>query len=156
MKLKLALLIAIITLGVTFAYFNPVTHDLLFKEPENGNPLAYLKKLPEIKTPIPANPGSKTTRKPSTESSRNRTEVSEAEAIANQVPNEEVSRTVLQILAARKLADGISLSVTDREIILYGQVRSESDLSKIVEILERARESRRIHLEHVIRGNTTP
>lgn len=61
---------------------------------------------------------------------------------ANTIPNANLSRILLQILAARKLAQGISLSVSDQILSVGGTVDSEQKKRAIVEILEKARESR--------------
>lgn len=152
MKFRVGLLAATLVLIVVVAYLHPVTNDLLFQEPEKGNPLGYLKNLPEPRTPAPPAPSS-TTGKAAPSLSENQGEPVEETVPSNQVSNGEVSRILLQILAARKLADGISLSVTDREIIVYGNVTSEEDLDRIVDILDRGRESRTINLQFVTRAN---
>lgn len=61
---------------------------------------------------------------------------------ANTTPNEQLSRVLLQILAARKLTQGISISVSDRILGVGGTVDSEQKKKDILEVLEKARESR--------------
>jgi hypothetical protein len=72
-----------------------------------------------------------------------------AASAANQVPNPEVARVLMQVLRARKLAGGISLGVSDTEIVVHGSVPSQEHLDKIVAILERGREARRLDISRV-------
>lgn len=72
-----------------------------------------------------------------------------APVVANQVPNPEVARVLMQILRARKLASGISLSVSDTEIAVHGSVASQEQLDQIVAIIEKGRETRRLDLSRV-------
>ena len=55
-----------------------------------------------------------------------------------------MSRVLLQILAAKKLADGISLMVTDNSVVVAGTVDSDQKRKQILEIIEKGRETRRI------------
>jgi hypothetical protein len=66
-----------------------------------------------------------------------------------QVPNPEVARVLMQVLRARKLAGGISLSVSDTEIAVHGSVPSQEHLDKIRAILEMGREARKLDLSRV-------
>jgi hypothetical protein len=62
----------------------------------------------------------------------------------NQVPNAELGRTLMQILKARKLAAGISISVSNEVITVFGEVQSEEEKTALLEILDKAREARRV------------
>ncbi len=62
----------------------------------------------------------------------------------NQTPNETVSRVLFQILAAKGLARGISLEVSDGSIAIYGEVASEDMRQQIVGVIEKGREGRRL------------
>jgi hypothetical protein len=68
----------------------------------------------------------------------------EPSAAQNRVANDVVSRVLLQILAAKKVADGISLVVTDNSVVVAGTVGSDEKRKQILEIIEKGRETRRI------------
>jgi hypothetical protein len=65
-------------------------------------------------------------------------------ARANRTPNETVSRVLLQILAAKGLARGIALEVSDESIKIFGEVDSDDKRQTIVTLVEKGRESRRL------------
>ena len=62
----------------------------------------------------------------------------------NQVPNEQLRKVLMQIFAAKKLAEGVSLSVTDDEVSLAGEVASAEERKQILDIVDKGREARRI------------
>ncbi|MBM3790525.1 MAG: hypothetical protein FJW35_09280 [Acidobacteria bacterium] len=68
----------------------------------------------------------------------------------NQTPNAVVSRVLIQILAAKKLADGISIGTTDDAVIVAGIVDTEEMRRRILEIVDKAREARRIEARDLI------
>jgi hypothetical protein len=68
----------------------------------------------------------------------------EPSAAQNRVANDVVSRVLLQILTAKKVADGISLVVTDNSVVVAGTVASDEKRKQILEIIEKGRETRRI------------
>jgi hypothetical protein len=55
----------------------------------------------------------------------------------------------MQILAAKKLASELSMSVTDTEIALHGTVDSRETLNRILEIVDKGREYRKINVDNV-------
>lgn len=65
-------------------------------------------------------------------------------ALHNRVDNATVELVLLQILAAKKLGDGIALSVTDGFVRVAGTAGSEDDRRRILDIIEKGRESRQI------------
>jgi hypothetical protein len=73
----------------------------------------------------------------------------EPEVVQNVVPNRDVARVLMQILAAKKLADGISISVSDEAVMIHGEVSSSAKLDEIVAVVEKGRESRKIESSHV-------
>ena len=68
----------------------------------------------------------------------------------NQVPNQEVGRVLLQILAGQKLHDGISISVTDKYIRVAGELDSEEKKHQLLKILDGGREARRIDTRSLV------
>ena len=74
----------------------------------------------------------------------------EPPAVLNTVENQVVSRVVLQILAARNLASGIVLSTSDQVIIVEGTVDSIEKRNQILDVIEKAREARRIDAERLV------
>lgn len=71
-------------------------------------------------------------------------------AVQNQVPNRQLASTLLQIMGARGLAYGVSLSVTDDTIEVNGETASAENRATILEIIEQGRESRRIVIQHFV------
>jgi len=69
--------------------------------------------------------------------------------IQNQIPNRQLASTLLQIMAARSLAYGVSLSVTDETIEINGETDSEESRAAILEIIEKGRESRKIVIQQL-------
>lgn len=59
-------------------------------------------------------------------------------------PNRETARVLLGILKAQGLAYGISLTVSDEVLGVQGEVSSEEDKTRIIEILEKGRGHRRL------------
>ncbi len=62
----------------------------------------------------------------------------------NQVPNETVSRILMQVLAAKGLARGISLEVSGQSIEVFGEVDSNEKRDAIISLIEKGRESRQL------------
>ena len=58
--------------------------------------------------------------------------------------NRQLASTILGILAARQLASGISLTVTDDVLAVIGQVGDEKKKREILEVLDNARGHRRL------------
>jgi hypothetical protein len=58
--------------------------------------------------------------------------------------NRQLGSTILGILAARKLASGISLTVTDEVVAVVGKVDQEEQKRGILDVLEKARGARRL------------
>lgn len=153
---KLVLLAAVFV-GAYYLYQRPEIRELFEKSEPKEDPLAFLTDLPEIKP------------KPIPDRSRNRrplrnleaetasqaeieTEVDEAEAVPeyqNQVPNEQLRKVFMQILAAKKLTDGVSLSVNDDHISIVGSVASSAQRDQILDVIEKGREARRIDARHL-------
>ncbi len=67
-----------------------------------------------------------------------------APAAAARSPNELVSRVLMQALAAKKLAAGISLQVSDDAIEAFGEVPSAEDRAALLRLLEKGSEGRRV------------
>ena len=70
--------------------------------------------------------------------------------MSNQVPNRQVASVLLQILAARSLASGVSLSVSDEQIEVIGETASAENRATILEVIEKGRENRKIVAELLV------
>jgi hypothetical protein len=135
------------------AYQHPKVKQLFNSPEKKENPLAFLEDLPEL-TPKPL-PPKRTPRSPrpvpqvpreqeTVEVRDGAVEDTEVIEYQNQVPNEELRRVLMQILAARKLASGISLIVTDRRVEVVGEVQDAESRRKILETVDKGREARRL------------
>lgn len=71
-------------------------------------------------------------------------------AVRNQIDNKTVERVLLQILAAKRLSDGVTLSVTDESVRVEGAVASEESRRQILDIIEKGREARRIDAKDLL------
>jgi hypothetical protein len=147
--------LAIGTLILAGGYFlsqRPEIRELFRESKSQGDPLAFLEKLPELTPKQEARKPPGRQRKRSA-SSRNTAapvadltteEIESSPEDYNQVPNEEVRKVLMQILAAKKLSRGISLSVTDRLVTVTGEVSTSGKRKQILDIIERGREARSI------------
>ena len=63
---------------------------------------------------------------------------------ADSMPNDTVSRALLQAMAARGLSSGISLEVTDRVIRVFGHVESAGRRRAVLALIENGRETRQV------------
>ncbi|HLV01040.1 MAG TPA: hypothetical protein VKZ59_07220 [Acidobacteriota bacterium] len=146
---KLALLLALLLLligGAYWAYQDPKVRSLFATSSERPeNPLDFLEDLPEI-TPRPE----ATSRNRSSAGRRAPAQASQSQASEqqpqpeNQVANEEVARVMMQILAAKGLASGINLAVTDEKVILSGEVFSQEQRQAIIDTVQKGREARQV------------
>ncbi len=66
------------------------------------------------------------------------------------VPNEVVTSTLLGILKARGLAYGIALSVSDRQLLVEGEVDSPEKRRQILDILEKGRGRRSLQADRLV------
>lgn len=66
------------------------------------------------------------------------------------VPNHQVTRVLLGILKAEGLAYGISLSVNDREVLVDGEVDSQEERKRIIQILDRGRGRRELKTDGLV------
>lgn len=120
------------------------------------DPLKFLQDLPEVGKPeyqAPARSRRKPARHPNEFAPPDPDKEPKSQASESpppQVDNAEVQRVLLQIMAAQGLAKGISLSVTDTQIVVAGTVESESRRERILELLDKGRERRRISAEDLI------
>jgi hypothetical protein len=69
---------------------------------------------------------------------------------APELSNDETGRVLLQILAARKLATGITLAVSDDSITVVGSVPSAEARSQILDVLNKGRGARRLLSDQLI------
>jgi hypothetical protein len=148
------LLIAVVAAGGYYAWQEPRVQGLFRGGPVRENPLDFLEDIPEPQVPEPdssaAQPrGSRQPRTAEVPESTAPAPAAAPSAVSNQVPNDEVGRVLIQILRAQGLSDGISLSVTDEEVAVFGSVPSRERLQEIVSVIEKGRESRRITVEAV-------
>jgi hypothetical protein len=68
----------------------------------------------------------------------------------NRTPNETVSRVLMQVLAAKGLARGISLEVSDGSIAIFGEVDSDDKRERIISLVEKGREGRHLDAGRLI------
>lgn len=134
-----------VALGAYFLYRSPQIQELI--QPPNSVPAKVdLPPAPPVKRPEP------TPRSQPATPSRSGGQTSPAET-ESQVPNREVARVLLQILAARGLAGSINLSVTDERIEVLGEVESQQERATVLEVLEKGRESRQIVADQLVVRN---
>ncbi len=149
-------LVAVLILGAAgyYVYQLPEVNVLFQSERRPENPLDFLENLPEPKVPEPAPRSPAKSPKPRPAIAAPTPQATSPEVTEpvgeNQVPNGEVGRTLMQILAARKLASGLSMSVTDTEIALHGTVDSREKLRQILDTVEKGREYRKINTDDLI------
>ncbi|GAB4229652.1 MAG: hypothetical protein Kow00109_01010 [Acidobacteriota bacterium] len=141
--------------GAAFAYWSGCWNDprvrslVVSRGTDRAEaPLRFLEKLPSPGPP-PRRPADREKAPPRARSTAPSEPEPPRPSEANQVPNAVVARTLLQILRAQGLASGISLAVTDTEVQVYGAVPSAERLRRIVAVLERGREARRINVDAV-------
>ncbi|HRR56335.1 MAG TPA: hypothetical protein P5057_05170 [Acidobacteriota bacterium] len=153
----------LLVLGVYQWSLDPRVATLLEGPKQRGRPLGFLEELPPVS--VPETESSKGKRKlvPPTPDTREggfpteeRNPRDSERVVVNQVENSVVAKTLLQILQAQGLADGISLAVSDQEIKVFGEVRDRATLDRIVSVLERGRETRRIDLEAIAITGSPP
>jgi hypothetical protein len=142
---------AALLIGSYYLYQRPEIRVLFATPKEEGDPLAFLNDLPEIKpnsSPKQPNPRYRPRKLEPVPESETPPAEQEAEPLEeefiNQVPNDQLRRVFLQILAAKKLAHGVSLSVTDDQVLLMGVVDTAEKRQQILDIIDRGREARRI------------
>lgn len=137
-----------------YVYHLPEVNVLFQSETRPARPLDFLENLPEpeVRKPTPR-PRAERRSAPQPQSPPSAPEAPSVDNIQpageNQVPNGEVGRILMQILAAKKLASGLSMSVTDTEIALHGTVESRDTLKRILEVVEKGREYRAINLDNL-------
>lgn len=138
-------------------YSRPEIRALFESAEKQGDPLDFLEDLPEVtpKPPPQKQPSASERQAPNTTErapSREGPLPSGQEAapdVQNQVPNDEVAHVMMAILAAKKLGRHLSISVTDDQIIVYGEVDSAQEKQQIREILEKGRETREVNTDHL-------
>jgi hypothetical protein len=138
-------------------YQQPEIRVLFQASQQKGDPLEFLENLPKVspKPPPPKLPSrmQRPAQNPPAASSPASREVQAPDPdVHNQVPNDEVARAMLGILAARKLGRHLSVTVTDKEITVYGEVGSAEERQQIRDILEKGREMRRVNVENLTVG----
>ncbi len=148
-------IMAVLILGAVgyYVYNLPEVNVLFQSEKRPEEPLDFLENLPEPKIPEPAPRKPRKAPEPSPKPAvaapaPQKTPPEVAEPVGqNQVPNAVVARTLMQILAAKKLASGLSLSVTDTEIAIHGTVDSREKAREILDVIEKGREYRKINTD---------
>lgn len=139
----LAILAVILLVGGYAFYRSPQGQEIFTRPDRDENPLEFLENLPEIE-PIEPRPESQRPRRGPTAGQQPQDDAEPAAPYRNRVPNPEVASTVMQILAARGLASGVSISVSDTHVEVSGTVPSRTARKQILDVLEKAREARQI------------
>lgn len=137
----LAILAAILVVGGYAFYRSPQGQEIFTRPDREESPLEFLERLPEIE---PMEPKPQRNRQDAAPERQSQDVAEPAAPYRNRVPNSEVASTVMQILAARGLASGVSVSASDTRVEVSGTVKSRADREQILDILEKAREARRI------------
>ena len=140
-------LVGLLAAAVYFLSQDPKVRSLFESAPARENPLEFLENLPEPKVPPPVVERKKP-QKPATPE-LDPEPPDDPEVVQNVVPNRDGARVLMQILAAKKLADGISISVSDEAVMIHGEVSSSAKLDEILTVVEKGRESRKIDSSHV-------
>lgn len=139
----LAILAAILVVGGYAFYRSPQGQEIFTRPDREESPLEFLERLPDIE-PIETKPQPLRNRQDAVPDRQSQRAAEPAAPYRNRVPNSEVASTVMQILAARGLASGVSVSASDTRVEVSGTVKSRADREQILDILEKAREARRI------------
>jgi hypothetical protein len=148
-------LVGLLAAAVYFLSQDPKVRSLFESAPARENPLEFLENLPEPKVPPPVVERKKPQKPAPPEVDPEPS--NEPEVVQNMVPNRDVARVLMQILAAKKLADGISISVSDEAVVIHGEVSSSAKLDEIVAVVEKGRESRKIDTTHLsVASNQEP
>ena len=77
-------------------------------------------------------------------------ETRESSSGRNQIDNSTVGRVLLQILTAKGLAEGITLGISDESVMVAGTVDSKEKRKQILDIIDQAREARRIEAKDLV------
>ncbi len=158
----LAAILVVVCWGAYELYQDPRVQEI-FREPapqslSNPPPPVEIPHLPEKPEPEkkPAEVWAGTVGT-TNETKPNRTDLPPAEeeqkeppAAKNQVANDVVSRVLLQVLAARKLVYSVSIGVTDKVVTVTGVVDSEEKRDQILDIINKARETRRVDATNLV------
>ncbi len=134
----------ILLVAVAHVYRDPRIQDLFRSVPRAGS----ARKLP-VRPATPSVPQSPARAIPArapaaAEKNGGPPEERGVPAIPNQIPNETVSRVLLQILGAKGLSRGVSLEVSDESIRVLGEVDSNDKRQAIISLIEKGRESRKL------------
>lgn len=135
----------ILLVAAAHVYRDPRVQDLFRSVPKAGSAKKQIVR-PATRAPLeqPTNAGSSAAPVAVVKNQAPPQEHDIASARPNQTPNETVSRVLLQILAAKGLARGIALEVSDESIRIFGEVDSDDKRQKIIGLIEKGRESRRL------------
>jgi hypothetical protein len=156
--------IALVGWGAWRLYQHPQVQDLFRDSGHAGGPKSVRKKPTQDRPAVertqemPNSSNAAARRKKAAAAAGKKEEGQAAEeqaaepSVQNSVANDVVTRVVFQILAAKKLSDGVALSTSDTAIVVQGVVDSEGKRRQILDILEKAREARRLDSKHLIVG----
>lgn len=139
-------LVLVLAVGILYLTDDPRVVNLLTSSltssESDEDPLAFLEDLPEVTPKAESAPVQRKSRRPrySAAPPPEYHEPASSEP-ANSVSNAETLRVLTQVLRARGF-DGVSLEVTDAQIIVSGTVESTADRRQILALLERGRENR--------------
>lgn len=151
---QIATVLLLCAAGVYLLYLQPEIRVLFQSNEPADDPLDFLKDLPEI-SPKPRTGGpkrfwSRPRLRAAAPPPPAETQSPPAPTVHNEIPNDEVARAMLGILAAKKLGRHLGLSVSDDEIAVYGEAASPAEAAQIRDILERGRETRSVNTDGLI------
>jgi hypothetical protein len=148
MKTVAFVILALIIIAALLFYRSPEVRELVAprKQPRE-NPLEFLEKEPPPRRPAEQAPSETRPvpeRTPGKQPSQQPAAPSEE---VDQLSSDELSRVLLQILAARQLACGVSIMVDAETIEVNGEVDSEEKRRQILHILDSGRGTRTVAAE---------
>ena len=147
MKTVALVLLALIIVAALVLYRSPEVRELVApRKQTRENPLDFLEREPPRR---PAEQAPREVRPVSEKTPRQqpRQPSEAAQEQAEQLSSEELSRVLPQILAAQRLADGVSIVVDTETIAVGGEVDSEDKRRRILHILDSGRGARRVEAE---------
>jgi hypothetical protein len=108
------------------------------------NPLDFLEREDPYRRPAEQVPASPEPSRPAQKTAPAAQETPPAAEQGEQMPADELSRVLLQILAARRLAGGVSIMVDEESIEVNGEVDSQEKRQQILQIVNSGRGARRV------------
>ncbi len=137
--------------GAAHLYRDPRVRELFRSAPKVGRDPKSISTAPSMVKPSqPTASRSKGTHRQTSIPQPREPVLEPEDTFRNLTPNETVGRVLLQVLAAKDLASGVSLEVSDRAIRVFGEVESTEKRQAILAIIDKAREMRQVDANGLI------